>query len=66
LKIFTGCGLLPFDILNILSITGEQLFGRYLPVNEEGGGGRYRIIRVKDKSVLASSIIINIIIITFT
>jgi hypothetical protein len=35
LKKFTGGGLLPLDILNILSVTGEWLFGRYLPVTEE-------------------------------
>jgi hypothetical protein len=31
----TGRRLLTVDILNILSDTGEQLFGRYLPLTEE-------------------------------
>jgi hypothetical protein len=34
-KKFTGRRLLPLDILNILSVTGERLFGRYLLVTEE-------------------------------
>jgi hypothetical protein len=32
---FTGNRLLILDILNILSVTGERLFGRYLPVIKE-------------------------------
>jgi hypothetical protein len=34
-KKFTGHRLLTPDILTILSDTGERLFGRYLPFNEE-------------------------------
>jgi hypothetical protein len=35
MKKFIGRCLFTLDILNILSVTGERLFGRYLPVNEE-------------------------------